>query len=364
MTSRQNTSGEPNSRAGADTTRTEPRTLEDVILEIRDTSVTFDMSRGESRVLNGVNLDIEREEIVGVVGESGSGKSMFASSLLDAVVPPGQLSGSITYHPEDGEPVDILDFSDRELRRFRWEHISFVFQGAMSSFNPTMKIREHFVETCKAHDRNVKEGLNHARDLLGDLYLDADRVLDSYPHELSGGMKQRALIALSLVLDPEILVMDEPTAALDLLMQRSILNLLQNIQKKYNLTVVFITHDLPLVAGLADKLVVMYAFEFIEMGATDDVMLDASHPYTRSLLKAVPNLDTPLEEMRPIDGSSPDPVDVPSGCSYHPRCPIAKNDCVSDDPDLRSTDEESHQAACFYWDEAKEEIEYQLEVEQ
>ena len=364
MNSQQNAGGDPSSWADADMERTEPQRTEDVILKVRDTSVTFDMSRGESRVLNDVDLDIEREEIVGIVGESGSGKSMFASSLLDAVVPPGQLSGSITYHPEDGEPVDILDFSDRELRRFRWEHISFVFQGAMSSFNPTMKIREHFVETCRAHDRNVTEGLDHARELLEDLYLNAERVLDSYPHELSGGMKQRALIALSLVLNPEVLVMDEPTAALDLLMQRSILNLLQNIKEKYNLTVVFITHDLPLVAGLADKLVVMYAFEFIERGTTEDVMIDASHPYTRSLLKAVPNLDTPLDEMRPIDGSSPDPVDVPSGCSYHPRCPIAKDDCVTDDPDLQPTDEADHQAACFYWEEAKEELEYQLEVEE
>lgn len=337
---------------------------EDVTLEIRDVSVTFGMDRGESRVLDNVSIDIQREEILGVVGESGSGKSMFASSLLDAVVDPGQLTGEITYYPEDGAPIDILDLSKRELKNFRWERISFVFQGAMSSFNPTMKIRDHFVETCRAHDANVKEGLRHSHQLLSDLYLDPERVLDSYPHELSGGMKQRALIALSLVLEPDVLVMDEPTAALDLLMQRSILSLIQDVKQKYNLTIVFITHDLPLVSGLANRIAVLYAYQFVEIGRTEDVMLDAAHPYTRSLLKTVPNLQTPLSNMRPIEGSSPDPVNVPHGCSYHPRCPLSRENCTQEHPERTVTTTEDHSVACYYWEEAADEISYEMETEQ
>ncbi|MFB6219182.1 MAG: ABC transporter ATP-binding protein [Halobacteriaceae archaeon] len=331
----------------------------DTILEVRDMSVTFDMDRGVSRVVDTVSIDIEREEILGIVGESGSGKSMFASSLLDAVVEPGVTTGDVTFYPEDGEPVEVLELSNKELRRMRWEDISMVFQGAMSSFNPTMNIRGHFKETLRAHNFNVEQGIERGKELLADLYLEPERVLDSYPHELSGGMKQRALIALSILLDPEVLVMDEPTAALDLLMQRSILSLIQNIKEKYDLTVIFITHDLPLVAGLADRLAVMYAFEFVEVGPANTILRDAAHPYARMLLASVPNLSTPLEQMRPIEGSSPDPVNVPEGCSYHPRCPVADEICETTDPELEPVGEDQA-AACFYPDESRETVVFEL----
>ena len=327
----------------------------DPVLSIEDLTVRFGMDRGESVVLDSVNIDIERQEILGIVGESGSGKSMFASALLDAVVDPGRTSGQITYHPTDGQSVEMLDISEEELRRRRWEDIAMVFQGAQSSFNPTISIRKHFEETIEAHDADMSDRMDHARQLLRDLYMDPDRVLDSYPHELSGGMKQRTLIALSLLLEPEVLVMDEPTAALDLLMQQSILNLLEELQYKYDLTVVFITHDLPLVAGLADRLAVLYAFQFVEIGPADRLLNGSTHPYTRSLLKAVPNLDTPLSDMRPIEGSAPDPVDVPNGCRYHPRCPIATDRCRTEEPPIQVVDN-SHGSACFYWEDAEEAV--------
>lgn len=327
----------------------------DTILEVRDTSVSFDMDRGKSRVLDSVSMDIERNEILGIVGESGSGKSMFASALLDAIVDPGVLSGRVTYYPEDNEPVNVLDLDDNGLRRIRWEEIAMVFQGAMSSFNPTMKLRTHFVETIEAHDMSVEEQMGHAHEILEDLYLDPDRIMQSYPHELSGGMKQRALIALSLVLEPSVLVMDEPTAALDLLMQRSILTLLENLQQKYNLTVVFITHDLPLVADIADRVAVLYAFEFVEIGDSEELLLNPAHPYTRALIKAVPALDTPMEEMSPIEGSAPDPVNVPDGCSYHPRCPLADDLCIDVDPDYYDI-EDGHKAKCHHWQDASDAI--------
>lgn len=334
----------------------------DTILEIRNSSVFFDMERGKSKVLDNVNIDIQREEILGIVGESGSGKSMFASALLDAVVEPGQLSGDIRYYPSSGEPVDVLDLSPKGLKELRWEDISMVFQGAMSSWNPTMSIRGHFEETLDAHNADHQEGMERAHEILSDLYLNSERVLDAYPHELSGGMKQRALIALSMVLEPDVLVMDEPTAALDLLMQRSILTMLKEVKQKYDLTVIFITHDLPLVANLADRLAVMYAFEFVEVGATDEILRDAAHPYTRSLLNATPHLGLDPEKMMPIEGSAPDPVSPPSGCSYHPRCPLATDRCVEESPDYHTVSA-SHDVACFHWEDSAEAIPYSLTVE-
>ncbi len=327
----------------------------DPILQIRNTSVTFDMDRGESRVLDDVELDIQRNEILGIVGESGSGKSMLASALLDAVVDPGVAYGDITYRPTDGEPVDVLDLDKQGLKELRWETISMVFQGAMSSFNPVRKIRTHFVETLDAHDYDIDEGMERAEGILEDLYLEPDRVLDSYPHELSGGMKQRALIALSLVLEPEVLVMDEPTAALDLLMQRSIISLIREIKAEYDLTIVFITHDLPLVADIADRIGVLYAFEFVELGPTDEILEDAAHPYTRLLLKSTPNLEAPIETMQPVEGSAPDPVNVPSGCSFHPRCPLADDQCRHEDPRAYEVNA-NHPVHCHHWSTAREEI--------
>ncbi|MXV60499.1 dipeptide ABC transporter ATP-binding protein [Natronorubrum sp. JWXQ-INN-674] len=336
--------------------RAEPKP-DDVIMSVEDVTVRFGMDRGESRVLDSVSMDIHRNEILGIVGESGSGKSMFADALLDAVVDPGRVDGSITYYTDDGEPVDVLDLDKESLRTFRWEHVSMVFQGAMNSFNPTMDIRGHFVETLEAHDYDVESGLEHARELLEALYLDPDRVLDSYPHELSGGMSQRALIALSLVLEPDVLVMDEPTAALDLLMQRSILSLLETVKDEYDLTIVFITHDLPLVTGLADRIAVLYAFDFVEVGTAANLFENPSHPYTRSLLKAIPTLDTPLDEIKPIEGSSPDPVSLPTGCTYHPRCSLADDRCKDEEPAFHDVPaDDGHRTACFHWEDAADEI--------
>jgi oligopeptide/dipeptide ABC transporter ATP-binding protein len=338
---------------------------EDTIVTTRDLSVSYDLDRGESRVLDSVDVDIERGEVLGVVGESGSGKSMFASALLDAVPEPGLTMGDIQYYPERGETIDVLDQTDEELRRMRWEDIAMVFQGAMDSWNPTITIGDHFEETLKAHRVPKGEGMERARQLISDVYLDPDRVLSSYPHELSGGMKQRALIALSLILEPEVLVMDEPTAALDLLMQRSIIALLSDLQKEYNLTMVFITHDLELASGLADRIAVMYAFGFCEVGPANKVIHSGGHPYTRALINSTPNLNTPVEEMEPIEGESPDPVNVPDGCSYHPRCPLSDERCIESNPTMRPTPSDEpdapHEATCHYTDKVPEEIPLHIE---
>ena len=355
----------------------------DVVFEVRDAKVQFDLSRGQAWVLNEVDIDVRRGEILAVVGESGSGKSMFASALLDAVEDPGVLTGDITYYPDSSaaddsvgaddigsldasssgsEAVDVLELEGDERKQFRWEEVSMVFQGAMNSFNPTMKILHHFQETIRAHNEPMDERMDHVETLFDALHLDYDRVMKSYPHELSGGMKQRALIALALVLEPDVLVMDEPTAALDLLMQRSIMAMLRNLQEAFDLTIVFITHDLSLIAGLADRIAVMYAFEFVEVGDTRSVLKDAAHPYTRSLLRSLPSLDSDVDEMEPIAGSRPDPVNIPTGCSFAPRCPVADDRCEMEDPDLVAVDD-GHDAACFYTDEARTAVDYALHGE-
>jgi peptide/nickel transport system ATP-binding protein len=218
-----------------------------------------------------------------------------------------------------------------------------------------MKIKGHFHETIQAHNAVLEERMDHVYDLFEALHLDPDRVMNSYPHELSGGMKQRALIALSLVLEPEVLVMDEPTAALDLLMQRSIISMLRELRDEFELTIVFITHDLPLVAGLSDRIGVMYSFEFIEVGNTRSLLKDAAHPYTRALLRSVPSIDSDLDSMQPIEGARPDPVNIPTGCSFHPRCPIADDRCTIEDPELIEL-EDDHDVACFYPDRARKEL--------
>ncbi|GAB3670115.1 ABC transporter ATP-binding protein [Halopiger thermotolerans] len=338
-----------------DTAETSSRTEQDPVITVRNANVRFEMDKGTSNVLNDVSMDIYRGETLGVVGESGSGKSMFADALLDAVVDPGILTGEITFYPEDGGEIDVLGLEPWELRELRWEKISMVFQGAMSAFNPTMSIGEHFEETLEAHNWDKAEGLERARELFSDLHLEPDRMLNSYPHELSGGQKQRALIALSLILEPEVLVMDEPTAALDLLMQRSILNLLYDIKDKYNVTLVFISHDLPIVSGFADRLAVLYAFEFVEVGEANEILGNSVHPYTRALLKSTPNLEISLDEMQPIEGESPDPISHPQGCSYHPRCPLGDDRCEVEDPEFIAVNDE-HEIRCHYWEQADDAV--------
>lgn len=325
-----------------------PVVSDDVILSVRDVRVVFEGERGSARVLDDISVDIRRGEVLGLCGESGSGKSMLASALLDAVVEGGRLSGEVIYNPKDGEPFDITELSDEELRQFRWESVSMVFQGAMGSFNPVRKIKTHFIETLSAHDYAVSDGMERAHEILDDFHLDAERVMESYPHELSGGMRQRALIALSLILDPDVLVMDEPTAALDLLMQRSILSLLEDLQEKYGITLVFITHDLALIASLVDRLAVMYAFDIVEVGPIDRMLADPKHPYTRALLRASPNMTIPLEEIAPIEGQPPDPVEHIEGCAYHPRCSLATEQCRTAHPET-ATVAEDHDVDCYHW---------------
>ncbi len=336
---------------------TEVRAETDNVLEIRDARVTFDMARGRARVLNDISVDIKRGETFGIIGESGCGKSTFGSVLMDAVEDPGITTGEVLYYPEEGaEPVDILDVTDRQLRQIRWEEIVMVSQAAQNAFNPTITVRRHFTDTFDAHNVDRREGLERAREVLEDLRLEPERILSSYQHELSGGEKQRALLALGLIFDPEVVVLDEPTAGLDLLVQREILSLLYELKEEYGFTLLFISHDIPMVAGFADRLAVFYSFNIIEIGDIDDVLLNPEHPYTRLLTLTHIDLDMAMEDVNTVEGETPDPINVPSGCPFHPRCPIADDRCVVEEVELRGEEGTNHKVACFYPDVATDRI--------
>lgn len=333
------------------------RETEDTVLEIRNARATFDMARGRARVLDDISVDIRRGETFAIIGESGSGKSTFGSILMGAVEDPGQTSGEVLYYPEQGsDPIDVLELSQRQLRQVRWEEIAMVSQAGSNSFNPAISIRRHFTDTFHAHDVDSGEGLERAREVLRDLGLEPERILDSHQHELSGGEKQRVQLALSLVFDPEVLVLDEPTAGLDLLVQRNILSLLYEIQDTYDLTLVFISHDIPIISGFADRIAVMYAFDFVELGPAHEVLLSPDHPYTRLLAQANLDPDVPIDEIRVIDGDPPDSVNVPLGCSFRPRCPIADKRCEMEEPERRGEQGSDHSVACFYPDRAAEQL--------
>lgn len=341
----------------------ESRNDGETILEVRNAEVTFEMSRGRAKVLDDVNLEIKRGETIGIAGESGCGKSMFGATLMNAVENPGKLTGDVIYYPEWGDPVNIAELEYGDLRKIRWEDIAMVYQGSMNSFNPSTNMRSHFHETLDAHRADIDEGMERAHEILRTLNLDPERILDSYGHEISGGEAQRVLLSMSLLLDPEIVIMDEPTSALDLLMERKMIHLIKEIKEEYDLTVVFISHDFPTLAGIVDRIAIMYAFEIVELGSVDDVLLDAQHPYTRMMLGATLGMDTAVEQAQSIEGQPPDPVNVPTGCPFHPRCPVSDDRCEVEEPALVSEADSDHSAACFYPDIAQREIDSNLEDE-
>ncbi|RLG85047.1 MAG: ABC transporter ATP-binding protein [Thermoprotei archaeon] len=308
---------------------------ENLILSIRNLNVVYWARRGWVKAVRNVSLDIYRGEVLGLVGESGSGKTTLALTVMKLLPTNAKiLSGSILYYGL-GKAVDLAKLSEKEIRKYRWKEIALAFQGAMNAFNPVMRIKDHFIETAKAHLGHVdeEEVLKEARELLKLVLLEPDRVLRSFPHQLSGGMKQRTLLALALLLRPKLIILDEPTSALDVVSQKVILETLRNIKREFSTTMILITHDLSIAAELTDRVAIMYAGKIMEVGGVEDIFYDPMHPYTRGLLKAVPVLKG-TKEVESIPGSPPDLIDLPPGCAFHPRCPYAMERCRREDPPL------------------------------
>jgi len=293
------------------------------LLDVRNLKLYYSTLRGVVKAVDDVSFKVEKGEALGVVGESGSGKTSLAIALMRLL--PGNVhtyEGQITF-----EDVDITDLSEGEFRRrVRWRLISMVFQGAMNSLNPVLKVGFQVAEpllTDNSVDR--EEAYKKASELLEKVGLSRD-IFNRYPHELSGGMKQRVVIATSLVLNPKMIILDEPTSALDVLVQAQIMNLLKRLKKYLGLSLIFITHDIALSSDICDRLAVLYAAEIIEVGSAEQVLLNPKHPYTQLLLASIPRLKADLEP-RFIPGAPPDLIDPPTGCRFHPRCPYRFEPC-------------------------------------
>jgi peptide/nickel transport system ATP-binding protein len=293
------------------------------VLEIRGLDVDYGLGTSAVHAVQGVDLTLHRGEVLGLAGESGSGKSTLAYAVTRLLSPPGVITaGEVRYHPRDAEPQDVLDLTPDELRRFRWNETSIVFQGAMNSLNPVHRVATQLTDVLRTHRPGMSRAdrLDRARELLGLVGISADR-LDSYPHQLSGGMRQRVMIAMALALDPEIVIMDEPTTALDVVMQRQILQQLIRLREKLGFSVIFITHDISLLIEFSDRIAIMYGGRIVEEAPAADIYQDSKHPYSHGLLHSFPALHGPRRELTGIPGSPPDLKAMPSGCAFHPRCP-------------------------------------------
>jgi peptide/nickel transport system ATP-binding protein len=322
----------------------------DAVLSVRDLWVEYRSRRGLVQAVRGVSFDLRKGESLALIGESGSGKTTLSLALIRLLTRSALVrQGAMTYRRRDGKDVSVLSLSPEELRRFRWKECAMVFQSALNSLNPVLKIWDQMYDTIKVHEQMSKqEARERAMERLRLVQLDAGRVINSYPHELSGGMRQRVLLAMALLLDPQIIILDEPTTALDILTQRSIIDLLRRLKEKLGFSTIFISHDLSLAAELADRVATIYAGQVVEIGEVRDTFYRPCHPYTLGLMRAVPSLTASDSEMTSIPGSPPDLINLPPGCKFQPRCSYATEQCTASQPDLYAVGQH-HGAACFNW---------------
>jgi peptide/nickel transport system ATP-binding protein len=324
------------------------RTRDEKLLELRQLTVEYVVGDKPARAVDCVDLEIFEGEIVGLAGESGCGKSTIANAVMQILRPPARVAGgSVLFQGEN-----LIGKSREELRRFRWRNVSIVLQSAMNALNPVMRVGDQFVDAMRAHERiDRRRALARTGELLELVGIDRRRAR-AYPHELSGGMRQRVIIAMALALRPELIVMDEPTTALDVIVQREILQQIEALKRDFGFAVLFITHDLSLLLEFADRIAIMYAGEIVESAPAARLGTNPQHPYTQALLDSFPPLTGPLARLVGLPGSPPDLRNPPSGCRFHPRCPhcLLENRALyarqaTERPRLREI-EPGHEVAC------------------
>ena len=299
------------------------------LLEVRGLKTYFYTKRGVVKAVDDVSISVERGEALGLAGESGCGKSTLALSIMRLVPPPGKIvDGEIIF---DGK--NLLELSEEELRKVRWKEISIVFQGAMNALNPVLTVGKQIVEAIQEHEPGVsnEEAWNRAKKLLELVNIDPSRVKD-YPHEFSGGMKQRVMIAMALACNPKLLIADEPTTALDVIVQAQVMKVLEELKHRLNLSFILITHDLSMIADFCDRVAIMYAGKIVEFGDIYPLYEEPLHPYTQGLIKAFPNISSKSMELISLPGAPPNLINPPPGCRFHPRCPKAMDICRKEEP--------------------------------
>ncbi len=302
------------------------------LLQVKELRVYYRTRRGVVRAVDGVSFEVNEGETLAIIGESGSGKSSTVQALIRMFPRNVHLvSGQVLYRG-----VDLLSLPESVFNReYRWKKISIVFQSAMNVLNPVMRVRDHVSELIQIHTRlSARDGLKMAEELLPKLGLPPS-VLNRYPHELSGGMKQRVVILLALLLRPELLILDEPTSALDVITQANIMNLLKRLKWDYKISMIFVTHDIALASDIGDKIAVMYGGQLMEIGDADTILREPRHPYTRFLLESTPRLRGEVK-LTFIPGTPPDLVNPPPGCRFAPRCPYASDKCRSEEPPMKN----------------------------
>lgn len=338
-------------RQGGDKEQTAPLSLQNV-------HINYKTRRGSVQAVRGVSIDLLAGESLALIGESGSGKTTLGLAIVRLLADTAKVAPGQIIYRRNGREVDVLQLKANDLRAFRWQDCAMVFQSALNAFNPVLRIWDQVLDTARAHGWSDRQAVRERfLDLLKFVQLDPNRVITAYPHELSGGMRQRTLLAMSLLLDPQILILDEPTTALDILTQRTIIHLLRRLKEEQNFTMIFISHDLAIAAELADRVATMYAGRMVEVGKTEDIFYRPRHPYTLGLIRAVPTVTGGFEELSSIPGSPPDLINLPSGCKFHPRCPFATDKCRQQEPELQPVGDQ-HAAACWHWQEVEKEIEH------
>jgi len=317
--------------------------MSDALLKIENLTIDYPIAIGTVHAVRGVSLEVKQGETLGIVGESGSGKSTMGLAILRLVRAPGKISGGRVLF----EGRDLASLPEAEMRKVRGKDIAMVFQNPLTSLNPLMRIDKHFLEAIRTHKPEIKkdEALKLIHDILEDLGIEPSR-MGAFPHQLSGGMRQRIMIGLGLVLRPKLVICDEPTTALDVIVEAGFIDLLKRLQKEFELTIVVITHNLGLVAELADRIAVMYAGQVVEDAPAEAIFHEPLHPYTRGLISCVPNIDLDQEKLTTMEGSPPGLVDPPVGCAFAPRCPLVMGRCRIQDPELKEH-RPGHKAACW-----------------
>ena len=324
--------------------------MKEILLDVKDLDISFNTPHGELRAVNGISYTVRRGEVMGLVGESGSGKTVEAYSLLRLLKPPAVInSGTALY-----EGQDILSLGKKQMERLRGKEISMIFQNPMSSLDPVFTIGKQMIETIRTHDKSATKASATAQsiEMLREVSIRSpEQLMRQYPFELSGGMRQRVMIAIALLCKPKLLIADEPTTALDVTIQAQIVSILKRLQKQHNMAMIYITHDLGIIAELCDMVSVMCCGCILEQGTADEIFYNAAHPYTQALLRMIPHMDSPLQEpLLHIEGPPADPTDLPEGCVFQTRCPSCADVCRSGAPP-RTELSESHVVSCWLIDD-------------